>query len=151
MVGGGEIRGTPALLLRKLAMYGDTFLPGSCPPSPGLAPCATLISSCAAPIRNAVVTPNLPEATCRIAEVAMSPFRKPLRWGNVLLFPSASASSMGMLRCGSSPPECKKINVSLAYRDVLDKQSEVIVPSGASMGNQGGGMWKWEILTFARV
>ena len=28
------MRGTPGLLRRRLAMYGDTFLPGSCPPSP---------------------------------------------------------------------------------------------------------------------
>ena len=42
-----------------------TFLPGSWPPSPGLAPCAILISSWSAFTRNSGVTPNRPLATCR--------------------------------------------------------------------------------------
>ena len=43
---------------------GHTFLPGSWPPSPGFAPCATLISSWSAFTRNSGVTPKRPLATC---------------------------------------------------------------------------------------
>ena len=31
------MRGTPGFDRRRFAMYGETFLPGSCPPSPALA------------------------------------------------------------------------------------------------------------------
>jgi hypothetical protein len=57
------MRGTPAFELRKVAMYGLTFFPGSCPPSPGLAPWAILISNWSALTRNVGVTPKRPEAT----------------------------------------------------------------------------------------
>jgi len=77
--GGGEIRGTPGFDRRKPAMYGDTFLPGSCPPSPGFAPCAILISSCSALTRNCGVTPKRPEATCLMRDVAVSPDLRPRR------------------------------------------------------------------------
>ncbi len=50
------------------AIHGYTLLPGSCPPSPGLAPCAILIWISAAFTRNALVTPNRPDATCLIAD-----------------------------------------------------------------------------------
>ena len=36
-------RPTPGTEKRSCAMYSETFLPGSWPPSPGLAPCAILI------------------------------------------------------------------------------------------------------------
>src|SRR4028119_1787967 len=41
--GGGEMRPTPGVECRVLAMYGLTFGPGSWPPSPGLAPRAILL------------------------------------------------------------------------------------------------------------
>ena len=41
--GGGEIRPTPGVEWRTLAMVLSTLCPGSWPPSPGLAPCAILI------------------------------------------------------------------------------------------------------------
>ena len=43
-------------------------MPGRCPPSPGFAPCAILIWISFALTRYALVTPNLPDATCLIAE-----------------------------------------------------------------------------------
>lgn len=61
--GGGDIRGTPGFELLNFAMYALTFFPGSWPPSPGLAPCAILISIWSALTKNVGVTPNLPEAT----------------------------------------------------------------------------------------
>ncbi len=36
---------------------------------------------------------------------------------------------------------CEKRNVSLVYRDVWTNSQREDVPSGTSMGNQGGGMW----------
>mmetsp|Transcript_101 Transcript_101/g.413 ORF Transcript_101/g.413 Transcript_101/m.413 type:complete len:206 (+) Transcript_101:1898-2515(+) len=39
-----------------------------------------------------------------MADVATSPLRSPRRCGKVADLPSSSASSMGTLRCGSSPP-----------------------------------------------
>jgi len=61
--GGGDISGTPGLELLSLAIYALTFFPGSWPPSPGLAPCATLISNWSALTKNVGVTPKRPEAT----------------------------------------------------------------------------------------
>ena len=48
------MRGTPGLLRRRLAMYGDTFLPGSCPPSP-----VTCTHSKHSPWQYLVVTLNI--------------------------------------------------------------------------------------------
>ena len=49
-------------------MLASTLWPGNCPPSPGLAPCATLICIMSELTRYSVVTPKRPEATCLIAE-----------------------------------------------------------------------------------
>ena len=38
--GGGEISPTPGVEWRVCAIQGYTLRPGSCPPSPGFAPCA---------------------------------------------------------------------------------------------------------------
>ena len=43
--GGGEMRPTPGVEWRTLAIHGYTLAPGSWPPSPGLAPWAILIWS----------------------------------------------------------------------------------------------------------
>src|SRR5262245_66520003 len=71
--GGGEIRPTPGVAYRTFAIHGYTFEPGSCPPSPGFAPCAILIWSSSALTRYSLVTPNRPEATCLIALRLLSP------------------------------------------------------------------------------
>lgn len=73
-------------------MYGLTFFPGSCPPSPGFAPCAIFISSCSAFTKNSGVTPNLPEATCFIAELAISPFFSPFKCGKISDLPFLTLS-----------------------------------------------------------
>src|SRR5258705_6192481 len=72
--GGGEIRPTPGVEYRVLAIHGYTLCPGSCPPSPGLAPCAILICRSSALTRYSLVTPNRPDATCLIADRRESPF-----------------------------------------------------------------------------
>ena len=84
--GGGLIRPTPGVEYRTLAIQGQTLWPGSCPPSPGLAPCAILICSSSALTRYSLVTPNRPEATCLMALCLLSPLGK------------------GLNRSGSSPP-----------------------------------------------
>src|SRR3954469_4641795 len=84
--GGGLIRPTPGVEYRVLAIHGYTLWPGSCPPSPGLAPWAILIWRSSALVRYSDVTPNRPEATCLMAERRRSPL--------------ASATK----RSGSSPP-----------------------------------------------
>src|SRR5487761_1582020 len=71
--GGGEIRPTPGGAYLGFAVHGYTLCPGSCPPSPGLAPCAILICRSSALTRYSLVTPNLPLATCLTAERRRSP------------------------------------------------------------------------------
>src|ERR687885_271221 len=66
--GGGEIRPTPGVECRVLAIHGYTLWPGSWPPSPGLAPCAILICRSSAFTRYSLVTPKRPDATCLIAQ-----------------------------------------------------------------------------------
>ena len=72
--GGGEISVTPLVECRRRAIRSVTFIPGSWPPSPGFAPCATLISSSSHWFRYSAVTPNLPDATCLIFADGLSPF-----------------------------------------------------------------------------
>ena len=72
--GGGEIRPTPGVEWRVLAIHGYTLWPGSCPPSPGLAPWAILICRSSLFTRYSLVTPNRPEATCLTADRRRSPF-----------------------------------------------------------------------------
>ncbi len=84
--GGGEISPTPGVEYRVLAIHGYTLLPGSWPPSPGLAPCAILICRSSALTRYSLVTPNRPLATCLTADRRRSPF------------------ASGLNRSGSSPP-----------------------------------------------
>src|SRR3954451_7569156 len=66
--GGGEMRPTPGVECRVRAIHGQTLLPGSCPPSPGLAPCAILIWRSSALTRYSLVTPKRPLAICLTAE-----------------------------------------------------------------------------------
>ena len=72
--GGGEINPTPVVDPLVLAIHGYTLLPGSCPPSPGFAPCAILIWSSSALTKYSEVTPNLPDAICLIEDLLRSPF-----------------------------------------------------------------------------
>ena len=67
-------------------MVASTFPPGNSPPSPGFAPCETLICNSSALVRYQLVTPKRPEAICLIAERLESPF------------------SMTVKRDASSPP-----------------------------------------------
>src|SRR5262249_51516976 len=77
--GGGEIRPTPGVECRTLAIPASTLWPGSWPPSPGLAPCAILICIMLALARYSAVTPNRPDATCLMAERIESPFASRLK------------------------------------------------------------------------
>ena len=54
----------PGMEWRVLAITSFTLNPGSCPPSPGFAPCATFICISSAFTRYSVVTPKRPDATC---------------------------------------------------------------------------------------
>ena len=67
--GGGEMRPTPVVLWRVLAIHGYTLAPGRLPPSPGFAPCASLIWISSADTRYLLVTPKRAEATCLILEL----------------------------------------------------------------------------------
>src|ERR1051326_8089320 len=58
--GGGEIRPTPGVEWRTLAMILSTLWPGNWPPSPGLAPCAILICIMSELTRYSALTPNPP-------------------------------------------------------------------------------------------
>src|SRR5579864_71539 len=72
--GGGEMRPTPGVECRVLAIHGYTLCPGSWPPSPGLAPWAILICRSSALTRYSDVTPKRPDATCFTALRRESPF-----------------------------------------------------------------------------
>ena len=71
----------------------------SCPPSPGLAPCAHLICNSSALTRYSVSTPNLPDATCLTAERISLPLTGEFLAGSsppspqLLLAPSLLATS----------------------------------------------------------
>src|SRR3979490_129806 len=78
--GGGERSPTPAIARRTLAIHGDTWCPGSWPPSPGLAPWAILIWRSSALTRYSLVTPKRPEAICLIALRRGAPVGA-RRWG----------------------------------------------------------------------
>ncbi len=71
--GGGEISEIPGTECLSRAMSSVTLWAGSCPPSPGLAPWTTLISSSSARTRYSVVTPNRPLATCLMRLSTRSP------------------------------------------------------------------------------
>src|SRR5262249_60834113 len=74
--GGGEISPTPGVAWRVLAIHGHTLLPGSWPPSPGLAPWAILIWMSSALTRYSEVTPKRPEATCLMLDRRAGSYRR---------------------------------------------------------------------------
>ena len=84
--GASLINVTPGVECRSLAISAVTLKPGNWPPSPGLAPCAILISISRHAFRYSAVTPKRPDAICLMADEALSPF------------------SRGLDRSGSSPP-----------------------------------------------
>ena len=99
--GGGLISVTPGVECRSFAISPVTLNPGSCPPSPGLAPCATLISISLHALRYSAVTPNRPEAICLIAEFGLSPFFR------------------GFARSGSSPPSPLSLRAPIRFIAML--------------------------------
>src|ERR671910_2078425 len=101
--GGGLIRPTPGVECRVRATHGYTLLPGSWPPSPGLAPCAILIWMSSALVRYSEVTPNRPDATCLIDERRSGSYS---RSGSsppspVLDFPPSRFMAMARVSCAS--------------------------------------------------
>ena len=74
--GGGEISVTPGVAWRSRAISSETLKPGSCPPSPGFAPWAILISISRQWLRYSAVTPKRAEAICLVAEEALSPLSR---------------------------------------------------------------------------
>ena len=117
------MRPTPGVACRVLAIHGHTLLPGSCPPSPGLAPCAILIWMSSACTRYSVVTPNRPLATCLIAERRSGSRR---RSGSsppspVLDFPPSLFMAIASVSCASAEidpydmaPVLKRLTISEA-------------------------------------
>jgi hypothetical protein len=85
-----------------------TFIPGSCPPSPGFEPCAILICSSSADRRYAGVTPKRADATCLVRLPSQSEATAEIAESAEKLFsafPACSAVAFGrMYRSGSSPP-----------------------------------------------
>ncbi len=71
--GGGDISVIPGIVCLVAAMTLSTLNPMSWPPSPGLAPWATLICSSSALTRYSAVTPNLAEETCLTADLVFLP------------------------------------------------------------------------------
>src|SRR2546426_2422572 len=64
--GNGEKRDVPATVSRIFATTGVFLSPSRCPPRPGFAPCAYLISTRRARWTVSSRTPNIPVATCVI-------------------------------------------------------------------------------------
>mmetsp|Transcript_74396 Transcript_74396/g.215042 ORF Transcript_74396/g.215042 Transcript_74396/m.215042 type:complete len:245 (+) Transcript_74396:2543-3277(+) len=98
--GGGEMRPTPGVALRVSAIMPMTLWPGSSPPSPGFAPCASLICNSSAFAKYSAVTPKRPEATCLILERTESPSKISQAALPISILPSFN----GWKRWGSSPP-----------------------------------------------
>mmetsp|Transcript_3707 Transcript_3707/g.6502 ORF Transcript_3707/g.6502 Transcript_3707/m.6502 type:complete len:257 (+) Transcript_3707:858-1628(+) len=110
------MRPTPSVDLRIFAIWPNTFLPGSSPPSPGLAPCAILIWISSEFARYSEVTPKRPEATCLIALRFLSPLgpRYVKRSGSsppspVLLLPPSWFMAIARVSCASFEMEPKLI------------------------------------------
>src|SRR5580704_14272324 len=116
--GGGEIRPTPGVEYRVLAIHGYTLFPGNWPPSPGLAPCAILICRSSALTRYSLVTPNRPLATCLTAERRRSPL------------------ASGTKRSASSPPSPVENRRTMA--DTGSTSSMGIGPRGAARDGPDG-------------
>src|SRR3546814_6945433 len=102
--GGGEISMTPGVACLSLAIISVTLNPGSCPPSPGLAPCTTLISISRHWFKYSAVTPKCPEATCLIAEFSLSQFWR------------------GVKRAGFSPPSPESDLAPLQFISIFSVQ-----------------------------
>ena len=96
-------------------MVPSTLVPGSSPPSPGLAPWEILIWISSALARYQAVTPNRPEATCLIAERLRSPFAIGLKRSGssppspVLLFPPSRFIATASVSCASGEMDPKLI------------------------------------------
>ena len=75
----------PGMEWRVLAITSSTLKPGSWPPSPGFAPCATLICISSALTRYSVVTPKRPDATCLVLLESETPWM--LAWKRSLSSP----------------------------------------------------------------
>ena len=71
--GGGEMSEMPGMALRVFAIISFTLNPGNCPPSPGFAPCATLICISSAFTKYSAVTPKRPLAICLVFELRLTP------------------------------------------------------------------------------
>ena len=78
---------TPGVEYRVPAIHGYTLCPGSCPPSPGFAPCAILIWRSSAFTRYSLVTPKRPRRHLLHRAAAQVAVRRP-----------------GVNRSASSPP-----------------------------------------------
>src|SRR6266436_5764226 len=115
--GGGEIRPTPGVECRTLAIVASTLWPGNWPPSPGFAPCAILICIMSELTRYSVVTPKRPEATCLIAERMLSPFGSGLKRSDssppspVLDLPPIRFMAIASVVCASREIEPKLIEL----------------------------------------
>src|SRR3954464_14048829 len=135
--GGGLIRATPGVECRTLAIQGQTLWPGSCPPSPGLAPCAILIWISSELTRYSLVTPNRPEATCLIALRLLSPLGRGLNRvessppSPVLLLPPSRFIAMASVSCASPLIEPYDI-APVANRLTIDSTG-----STSSIGTRG--------------
>ncbi len=125
--GGGEISVTPGVAHRTFAIRSSTLCPGSCPPSPGLAPCAILICSSVAFTRYSALTPKRPDATWWIAERRRSPASsRTYRRGSsppspLLDFPPMRFIATAKVSCASAEidpkdiaPVAKRLTISVA-------------------------------------
>ena len=115
-------------------MSSETLCPGSCPPSPGLEPCAILISISLALTRYSAVTPNRAEAICLIALFAESPFgRTRNRAGSsppspVLLLPPIRFIAIAIVSCASGDND---------PRDIAAVVNRFIISSAGSTSRKG--------------
>ena len=118
------------------AISSVTLRPGIWPPSPGLLPCAILISSSWAAARYSVVTPKRPDATCFTAQFAQSPSgRLAYRAGSsppspLLLFAPSRFIAIARVSCASLPSDpC----------DIEDTTNRFTISSAGSTSSSGTG------------
>ena len=119
------------------AMTASTLNPISWPPSPGLAPWATLICNSSAFTRYSAVTPNLPDATCFTADLRFlpsgctlnltgsSPPSPVLLWESILFIASARHSCDSLL---------------MAPKDIAPATNLLMMDSADSTSSNGTGV-----------
>ena len=126
----------PGMQCLVAAMTASTLCASNCPPSPGLAPCATFICISSALTRYSAVTPNLPEAICLTLDDRSFPSMSSNLFGSsppspVLLCAPMEFMASAMVSCAS---------LLMAPKDMPSATKRLIMLSADSTSFKGMGL-----------